>query len=1003
MTLILPSPPRRSATLQPKRLVARALAALLLALSPSSALASGAADEADLQFQIAAEHYQKGEYREALEHFLASNRLVPNKNVVFNIARTYEKLGRYADAHRYYTDALEEEKNPQTIQTIKASMQRIAPNVAVLRVETDPPGATIYIDRTDLGSRGKAPRALALPAGKYKIIVELEGYEPASTGPVEAKLGAETPVPLALRRITGKVEVGVEGAPDAIVHVDDEKAQGACTAPCSVELSPGRHLLYFSRDGFQAVPRQVNVVARETTRTTATLAPLTGTVVVSADEREAVVQIDGRPMGFTPAVIQNVPVGTRRVKVLLRGYAPVERVIEVKTGEQTDLSDLRLIPLRQVSAVSRYAESIDDAPSSLTILDSQELRAFGYPTIAEALRGVRGFSIANDGAYFSVGVRGLGQPGDYGNRVLVLSDGASLNDNLLSSSYIGSDGRDDLHDVSRIEVVRGPGSLLYGTGAFAGLVNLVPREKDEPSSVHGSIGTYYNNVVRGRVGFHYNFTPDIGLWASASGARSDGADVPVTLDSPLNNPKPNPLVQTAHNADYFRGWGTAGRFWARAFTLQWFFHTREQHLPEGQNAAVFNDLRQEYVDTRWFAEARYEPKIGDTIELMVRAHANRYTFHGEYPYDAPPDTPFVEDYAGTWYGGEARIAYTPMKAIRITAGGEAQDHRQADMVGTSGTAEGRAQYLSSHTPYAFGAGYLLAEASPVSWFRASAGVRVDGYPATFGAIPVPRAALIFKPWTGGVLKLMFGRAFRAPSVYQEFYNDGGQTQIPANAATSKLAPESVYSGEVELSHRFLEDWVALVAGHASYAQNLILLGTVQKPGAPLGMTVLQYVNSAFPALAIGGDAEIRREWRQGWMVSAYYSYEHAAYVNSNLANPQLVNAPQHLASLKGVVPVLPDLVSLAARVTLEAPRRIAAPSAVATPQAIVNTNATTPTSVVADLTVSGHLKKYHVGYVLGVYNVLDSRYAYPVTAKYLNTVLQQPGRTFLGDITVEYP
>src|SRR5262249_52642757 len=154
----------------------------------------------------------------------------------------------------------------------------------------------------------------------------------------------------------------------------------------------------------------------------------------------------------------------------------------------------------------------------------------------EALRGTRGFSISNDGAYYSVGVRGLGQPGDYGNRVLILSDGASLNDNLLSSSYIGSDGRDDLHDVSRIEVVRGPGSLLYGTGAFAGLVNLVPREKDEPNGVHGGIGAYYNNVVRGRLGFHYKFTPQIGAWASVTGARSDGTDVPITLDNPANPP-----------------------------------------------------------------------------------------------------------------------------------------------------------------------------------------------------------------------------------------------------------------------------------------------------------------------------------------------------------------------------------------------------------------------------------------------------------------------------------
>ena len=80
--------------------------------------------------------------------------------------------------------------------------------------------------------------------------------------------------------------------------------------------------------------------------------------------------------------------------------------------------------------------------------------------------------------------------------------------------------------------MRGPGSLLYGTGAFSGVVNLVARPQDEPNSVHVGVGTYDNAVVRARAGFHYNFTPNVGIWASASGARSDGVDVAVTLSSP---------------------------------------------------------------------------------------------------------------------------------------------------------------------------------------------------------------------------------------------------------------------------------------------------------------------------------------------------------------------------------------------------------------------------------------------------------------------------------------
>ena len=202
----------------------------------------------------------------------------------------------------------------------------------------------------------------------------------------------------------------------------------------------------------------------------------------------------------------------------------------------------------------------------------------------------------------------------------------------------------------------------------------------------------------------------------------------------------------------------------------------------------------------------------------------------------------------------------------------------------------------------------------------------------------------------------------------------------------------MYSGEVELSQRFAEDWVALAAGHTSYVKNLITTACVRGCTAT-GANLVSYVNSPFPSLTAGFDVELRREWRQGWMLSAYYSYEHAAYIDyTNITNPQLVNAPQHLAALKGVVPVLPDIVSLAGRVTLEAPRRIGTDS-----------DQTTPMEVVADLTASGNVKRFGVSYVLGVYNLMDTRYVYPVTPGFASTVMQQPGRTFLGDITVTWP
>ena len=78
------------------KLAALVLFWILVAAAPP-ARADGLADEAELHFQLGASRYQRGEFTEALEHFLLSNRLVPNRRVLFNIARSYEQLKQYAD------------------------------------------------------------------------------------------------------------------------------------------------------------------------------------------------------------------------------------------------------------------------------------------------------------------------------------------------------------------------------------------------------------------------------------------------------------------------------------------------------------------------------------------------------------------------------------------------------------------------------------------------------------------------------------------------------------------------------------------------------------------------------------------------------------------------------------------------------------------------------------------------------------------------------------------
>jgi outer membrane receptor protein involved in Fe transport len=953
--------------------------ALVLSLSPL-ALADNNADEAELQFQLATERYQAGDFRGALEHFLASNRLSPNRNVAFNIARSYAALRRFPEAYRYYLEALDGETNEGTRRAVESAMQRIANEVSVVRIETDPPGATIFVDRRDLGARGTSPRVLAFAPGTVRFLVDHDGYESAESEPMRLEVGRSTTVRLSLRRIVGTIRIA--GPAGSIAHLDDENSAVQCALPCALEAAPGPHTVFVAQPGFQTFSRSITVTARQEVALAASLQALTGSVIINASERDALVEVDGRPSGFTPAVVRDVPIGRRRVRISLAGYSPVEREIDVRFGQPTEISDIQLRSAGEVTAASRVAERIEDAPASVSIIDGRELRAFGYPTIVEALRGSRGVAVHDDTAYASIGIRGLGILGNYGNRVLVLADGHPMNDDVIGSSYVGYDNRVDLDDVERIELVRGPGSVLYGTGAFSGVVNLVSRGRSVPNRVHAQIGAMGEGVMRARAGFSLGFGRDAGVTASVAIARSDGADRTVdVVDDSVNPPVARQL--TARNNAAFTAGTFNARAWWKDLSLQLFWAARDVSNSLGIYGTTFNDSNSHLVDARSFAELRFEPRLGSIGRLFLRAHANLYQFRSAYAYDTNPKS---EEYDSFWYGVEARAQFDLHRAFRLTAGGEFQHHPSVAFFGYDRLTNVR--YTDVKSPLLIGAGYLLAEGDPTSWFRYSLGARVDGY-STFGVSVNPRAALIFRPIQAATLKITGGQAFRAPSIYELFYADNGVTQVPAcdpmRRTPCTLGPETIRSAEVEYSHRFLSEWVAVAAAHGSLTERVIVSeggGTMADPAI--------YRNANAPILVVGGDVELRREWLGGWMLSLMYGYQRARLLDP--AGEQLVlNSPEHLASAKAVAPIVPGLLQIATRLSLESPRPARAGP-------LTTEQEYSPWAIVGDVVASGRVERFGIRYSVGIYNVFDWRYSLPVNEVFSHRFSPQPGRTFLLNV-----
>jgi outer membrane receptor protein involved in Fe transport len=986
--------------------LALALATILaiVVLAPP-AHADDVADEADLQFRLAAEKYQAGDYRGALEHFLASNRLAPNRNVLFNIARCYEALHEYPDAYRYYVRASQGETDAGARGRIDEAMRRMAPNVAILKIVTDPPGATLYLDRKDLGQRGAGPQTLGLAPGSYRVIAEAPGYEDAISPATPIQAGATASVELKLVRILGTVHVAGEEAHGASVRVDSEESPVACIAPCDLQLPPGRHTLYVSREGYKAFVTLVDVLAKQAITTHPSIEAKTGSLVVSTDEPGAVVEIDGFARGPTPALL-TLPVGKHDVRVTMRGFRAIARSINVEANVETRLDNLPLVPLEEVEAASRVAESVEDAPASVTVISQQELRGMAYPTVFQALEGIRGVYLSDDRGYDTAGFRGFGRPGDYGNRTLVLLNGQPMNDNWIWSSYIGYDFRTDLEDVQRIEVVRGPGSVLYGTGAVSGVINIVTRPHDAQTGYEVGASTADGTVGRGRVRAAYDFGGGAGMWTSVQASHSSGNaySFPQYASDSLTQ------GNTPASADRFNAGTWTGQFWWKALTVQWSLNSHDKHLPTGQFETILGDDRTQQTDTRGMIEAKFEPKISDWLQSTTRAHLNYYEYDGTFA--AIPEIGGLSHtgYKGSWAGFEERLVLTPVKSVRITVGGEIQDHFLANQEGDFEYPTFD-QFLNDHHTFQVGAGYAVADLTPTRAVKLSVGGRYDAY-STFGGSFNPRVAAILKPYEGGNVKIMFGKAFRAPSIYEIYYEQPG-LQDPGGV---NLRPESMYSAEIEYSHRFAPTVVGLVTVYENVITDLISLGTVTNDTSCAAC--VQYANTTTPVGTMGAEAELRKEWKDGWMASASYSFAHSVYLKdgsfSSIATlaqdptrREVPNAPEHLASLRGGAPILGRALMAMTRLSFTSGRYDIndVQSTLASPQP---PQQETNPALIWDLVLSGQEQRFHIRYSLGIYNVFDWKYTVPVSAEFsqpsgasLDTIVQN-GRTVMAAAYVNF-
>ena len=165
-----------------------------------------------------------------------------------------------------------------------------------------------------------------------------------------------------------------------------------------------------------------------------------------------------------------------------------------------DLMSLSIEDLAKtkVFTASRHLENTREAPSSVSIITSEDIARYGWRTLGDILGSLRGFYTSYDRDYTYLGVRGIQRPGDYNSRILLMINGHRLNDNVYDSAPIGSEFPLDLDLIDHIEIVRGPSSSLFGTNAVFGIINVITRRPKGGTAIEvsGDEGSFLSRSGR---------------------------------------------------------------------------------------------------------------------------------------------------------------------------------------------------------------------------------------------------------------------------------------------------------------------------------------------------------------------------------------------------------------------------------------------------------------------------------------------------------------------------
>jgi outer membrane receptor protein involved in Fe transport len=486
-----------------------------------------------------------------------------------------------------------------------------------------------------------------------------------------------------------------------------------------------------------------------------------------------------------------------------------------------DTSDIQSILNEHViTTASTTAQKDSAAPALSTTITSEDLKLYGIRTLAEAVNFLSMGVVTSDPLGTpDIGARGVMFENDDGKHFLLLINGHAVNDPLYGAARFDQGAGVPIDLIDHIEVVVGPGSVLYGSNAMMGVINVITKsgtayqgghavgEYEFGRSYHAAAGTGVTFKLFGApseltagIDYYKQFGPDVRF--------PETTELPSRYNVSFGSGLPaNVWGGTVRNSYYTEAPSAMVRFRTGDLEINLIGSVYRQGIPYANSSepVTFDDPSNRNVDRALRFDARHEATLSTLLSLTSHIYADTYD-HQRY-LDVPAQLCFQGDRCryydaglARWAGVEERLSFNWLHDLSLVTllGIDVRQRTASAKQDLSNAVTG--QYISETSGHIdvnslLVAPYVQQTWTPASWLDLNAGLRLDA-DSRFSPVLSPRGAAAVHPWDKGTIKAIYSQAFRAPTWAETIL--ANHLVAPSEGAK----PETVRSLEGSFEQRF---------------------------------------------------------------------------------------------------------------------------------------------------------------------------------------------------------